>query len=193
MSSPPPAGLAVEVKEVLSSSSPAIVTAMGEEGDLVSERLARGCRCFGAWLGPEVVAYGWLSTMAEWIGELGLEIKPASGEAYVWNCMTLAAHRRKGIFRTLLFCITAQARKEGLARLWIGSVGKTGEKAIAEAGFNPVMRLELLRLPWLHWLRVRAADRADMGLVGSARYALAVGGRPIGSRFLPGHSRSRRH
>lgn len=166
---------------------------MGEEGDLVSERLARGCRCFGAWLGPDLVAYGWLSTRAEWIGEVRLEIKPASGEAYVWNCVTLAAHRGKGIFRTLLFCITAQARKEGLARLWIGSVGKTGEMAIAEAGFSPVLRLEVLSLPWLRWLRVRAVDRADMGLVGSARQALAVGGRPLGSRPLPGQVRSRRH
>ena len=69
---------------------------MGPEGDLVAARLARGCRCFAVWMDGQVAGYGWLSTGPEWIGELGLEIRPPVGEAYIWNCVTLPAHRLRG-------------------------------------------------------------------------------------------------
>ncbi|MDQ6741776.1 MAG: GNAT family N-acetyltransferase, partial [Candidatus Dormibacteraeota bacterium] len=75
-----------------------VVAVMGAEGDLVLARLARGCRCLAVRSGGEVAGYGWLSTGPEWIGELGLEIRPAPGEIYVWNCVTLPAHRRRGLF-----------------------------------------------------------------------------------------------
>ena len=52
-----------------------MLAAMGEEGRLVAPRRARGCRCFAAWTGEDVVAYGWLAGGAEWIGEIGLEIR----------------------------------------------------------------------------------------------------------------------
>jgi len=166
---------------------------MGREGDLVAERLARGCRCFGAWLGREVVAYGWLSTRAEWIGELGLEIQPGTGEAYVWNCVTLPAHRNKGIFRTLLLSIAGQARKEGLVRLWIGSIGHVGEKAVAEGGFHPVLSIDVVSLSWLRRVTVRAAQGADPGSVAAARRVLAGRGAPLPLSSWVRHARSRRH
>jgi GNAT superfamily N-acetyltransferase len=166
---------------------------MGQDGDLLAERLARGCRCFGAWLGPDVVAYGWLSTRAEWIGELELEIEPGRGEAYVWNCVTLPAHRQKGMFRALLLSIAAEAKKEGLVRLWIGSIGAVGEKAVAGAGFLPMLRIDVLRLPWLRRLTVRAVEGADPGSVAAARRALANRGRPLGLSSSVRRARSRRH
>jgi len=166
---------------------------MGQEGDLAAERFARGCRCFAAWLGPDVVAYGWLSTRAEWIGEVELEIEPGRGEAYLWDCVTLPAHRKKGMFRALLFSIAAQAKEEGLVRLWIGSIGAVGEKAIAEAGFLPVLRIDVLSLPWLRRLTVRAADGADPGSVAAARQALGDRGRPLRLSSSVRRARSRRH
>jgi hypothetical protein len=75
---------------------------MEAESGLVPGRLARGSRCFGAWAGHELVGYGWLSTKSEWIGEIELEIGLAPGEAYIWNCVTLNRHRRKGVFRSHL-------------------------------------------------------------------------------------------
>ena len=166
---------------------------MGREGDLVAERLARACRCFGAWLGPDVVAYGWLSPGAEWIGELELGIDPGRGEAYVWNCVTLPAHRGQGMFRALLLSIAAQAKKEGLVRLWIGSIGAVGEKAVAESGFLPILHIDVLRLPWLRRLTVRAVDGADPGSVAAARRALAKRGRPLRLSSSMRRARSRRH
>lgn len=192
-SSPPPTRLPVEVREVVSSSAPAVAAAMGQEGDLVPERLARGCRCFGAWLGPDVVAYGWLSTRAEWIGELELELEPGRGEAYVWNCVTLPAQRKKGMFRALLLYIAAQAKREGLVRLWIGSIAGVGEKAVVEAGFLPILHIDLLSLLWLRRLTVRAVEGAEPSSVAAARRTLANRGRPLRLSCSVRRAQSRRH
>jgi GNAT superfamily N-acetyltransferase len=124
----------------------------------------------------EVVAYGWLSAHSEWIGELALEISPAAGEAYIWNCVTLPAHRRQGMYRRLLEGIVANARAEGLTRLWIGSVEDPAEKADADAGFARVLHLNANAFGPLRWLRARAAASAPPALVDDARSRLALRG-----------------
>jgi len=129
------------IREVEAGFASAVVTAMGEEGDLVAIRLARGCRCFAAWSGEEVLAYGWLSSGPEWIGELGREIRPAAGEAYLWNCFTLAGQRRQGHFRSLVRTIAALVRDEGCKRLWIGGIQGTAEAALAQVGYQPVLHI----------------------------------------------------
>jgi GNAT superfamily N-acetyltransferase len=149
---------------------------MEAESSLVPGRLARGSRCFGAWVGHELVGYGWLSTKSEWIGELELEIGLGPGEAYVWNCVTLDRHRRKGVFRSVVTAIVGQAHKEGLARLWIASVVGIGGKTILQAGFQPVLRFDSTKRLGLHWLRVRPAQGVDPALLASARKALSVKG-----------------
>jgi GNAT superfamily N-acetyltransferase len=133
------------------------------------------------------VGYGWLSTKSEWIGELELEIGLPPGEAYIWNCVTLARHRRKGIFRSVVTAIVAQAHKEGLARLWIASLAGVGGNTIQQAGFQPVLRFDSANRLGLHWLRVRPAQGVDPDLLASARCAMAVKGamsvrRPITRR-----------
>ncbi len=131
---------------------------MGAEGDLATTRLARGCRCFAVWVEGGLGGYGWLSNGPEWIGELQLEITPRPGEAYIWNCVTLTEHRRKGIFRSLLLGISEHARKEGMRRLWIGSVDIPAEKAVGPAGFEPVLHFTGVELAGLHLMRVTARD-----------------------------------
>ncbi len=148
---------------------------MGPEADLVPIRLARGSRCFGAWNGHELVGYGWWSTRSEWIGELALEIAPAPGEAYVWNCVTLAPHRRKGVFRSLINSIVAQARAEGLARLWIASVIEIGGRTVEQAGFVPVVQIDTGSRFGFRWLRVVPMKGVDPGLFASARQRMAIG------------------
>ena len=149
---------------------------MEAESVLVPGRLARGSRCFGAWAGHELVGYGWLSTKSEWIGELEMEIGLPPGEAYIWNCVTLARHRRKGIFRSVVAAIVAQAHKEGLARLWIASLAGMGGNAIQQAGFQPVLRFDSAKRLGLLWLRVRAAQGVDPDLLAAAREALSLKG-----------------
>jgi acetyltransferase (GNAT) family protein len=147
---------------------------MESESGLVPGRLARGSRCFGAWVGHELVGYGWLSSKSEWIGELELEIGLAPGEAYIWNCVTLARHRRKGVFRSVVTSIVGQGQTEGLARLWIASIVGVGGKTIQEAGFQPVLRFDATKMLGMHWLRVRPAPGVDRDLLASAREAVAI-------------------
>jgi hypothetical protein len=147
---------------------------MGAESSLVAGRLARGSRCFGAWLGHELVGYGWLSSKSEWIGEFELEIVLASDEAYIWNCVTLAPHRMKGVFRSLVTSLVGQARTEGLSRLWIASIVGVGGNTIQQAGFEPALSLDSTKRLGLHWLRVRPVQGVDPHLLASARRALTV-------------------
>lgn len=147
---------------------------MGEEAHLVSGRLAKGSRCFGAWIGHELVGYGWWSAGPEWIGEIEQEIAPAAGEAYLWNCVTLAPHRRKGVFRSLVVSVVAQAREEGFSRLWIASGGDIGWNTLTKAGFVPVLRLDRAMRMGLIWLNIVPMTGVETGLASAAHTALAA-------------------
>lgn len=146
---------------------------------LVERRRARGCRCFFVRHGDEVVAFGWLATGVEWIGELELEIRPGPAEGYIWNCATHPAHRRKGFFRALANGIATQALREGLNRLWIGTLDIPAAKAVADLGFVPALRFTSVWLSGIRWLRVRRADTDDQALSMAAREVLAIAGRPL--------------
>lgn len=147
---------------------------MEAESGLVPGRLAKGSRCFGAWVGHELVGYGWLSAKPEWIGEIELKIAPAAGDAYIWNCVTLARHRRKGVFRSLVTALVAQARTEGMSRLWIASVGDLASNALRSAGFVRVMRFDSGSQLGVRWLRVRYVDGVDAALLAAAGEVMAT-------------------
>jgi GNAT superfamily N-acetyltransferase len=161
---------------------------MGQEADLVPTRLARGSRCFGAWNGHELLGYGWWSAKPEWIGEVEREIAPAAGEAYIWNCVTLAHHRRKGVFRSLVTSLVTQARGEGLQRLWIAAVSDLAENAINKAGFAPVYQFDTASRFGITWLKVLPVEGVDSGLAAAARGVMAI--KP-GTSFR--RSKSRKH
>ena len=112
------------------------------------------------------MGYGWLSTKSEWIGEVELEIGLPPGEAYIWNCVTLARHRRKGVFRSVVNSIVGQAHKEGLTRLWIASIVGIGGKTIQQAGFEPVLRFDASKMLGLHWLQGAAGGGSRSGPAG---------------------------
>jgi GNAT superfamily N-acetyltransferase len=167
------------VEELDTASAADLAAAMGEEGDLVALRLARGCRCFALRLDGEIASYGWLSSGPEWIGEVGLEIGPGAGEDYVWNCVTLPGLRLRGFFRALLLFVVEQARTEGRSRLWIASLADGPVSAIAGAGFAPVLAIGVVDRPGRRELTARAASAADPELLKSARRALRLGDRPL--------------
>jgi GNAT superfamily N-acetyltransferase len=147
---------------------------MGIEGDLVATRMARGCRCFAAWIDGGIAGYGWLSTRPEWIGELQLEIAPRAGEGYIWNCFTLPEHRRKGIFHALLIDIAAVMRSEGMSRSWVGSVAIPAENAVGSAGFAPALQFTAISRVDLIWIRVKHPVDGDPSLSKDACEALRV-------------------
>ena len=164
----------MEVVEIKAATAQQLVEAMGDEGDRVGLRFARGCRCFAALHRGRIASYGWLSLHPEWIGELSLEISPRDGEAYVWNCVTLPSFRRRGHYRALLEGIVARARAEGLRRLWIGSVEHPAEKADADAGFAPVLDFAVATLGTLRWLRARPTPTVAPSLAEEARWRLGM-------------------
>lgn len=167
--SPPSAGF--EVCEVLPPGTE-VAAAMGAEGDLVAARLARGCRCFAACRDGAVAAYGWFSAGPEWIGEVGVEVRPAPGEAYVWNCVTLPEWRLRGAFRSVLLGVVAAARAEGVSRLWIGSAEVGAVSAVVGAGFTPVLTVVNRSLGGVRIVTTRPAPGASPDLVDAARRSL---------------------
>ena len=169
--SPPPVAVPAEIEEARVE---LIAEAMRDEVDLVAGRLERGCRCLVACREGRVTAYGWISTGPEWIGEIGARIRPQPGDAYIWNCVTLAEHRRQGLFAALLVHLAQRCAEAGLTRLWIASVAGSGESAIAYAGFLPVLRISRRDLRGVRWLSVRAAANAPERLVASARSVLPL-------------------
>lgn len=158
---------------------------MGEDGARAARRFARGCRCFAIEQGHRIVAFGWLSTGREWIGELSVWITPSPGEGYVWNCFTLEEHRRRGHYRSLLDGFVSLP---GLKRLWIGSIEDPAEKADADAGFRPVVQFASTRIGPLRRLRADAAPGADQQLVAEALERLE-----LDRRSVLGLARSRVH
>jgi GNAT superfamily N-acetyltransferase len=159
---------------------------MDVEGDLVAARMERGCRAFAAWVDGEIAGYGWLSNGREWIGELQLEIEPRAGEGYIWNCVTLPEHRRKGIFHALLTGIPAVMSRERMRRLWIGSVAIPAENAVGSAGFARALQFTAVSHADLIWLSVKRPLDADPSLSADACEVLKV--RP-GSFLRTSHPR----
>ncbi len=162
--------------EVEASQVEALMRAMGGDAEMVGPRLIRGCRCFAAWAGGEIVSFGWLSETSEWIGEVGLEVHLDPGEAYIWNCVTLPDHRRRGLFRTIVRKLAETARAEGMARVWIASLEGSPARAVVGLGFEPVLHLEPEPALPEGRLKLAPADGANRALHAAALRVLAASG-----------------
>ncbi len=134
----------------------ALAQAMGLDAAPVLERLARGRRCYIARVAGVLAAYGWVSFDAESIGELGLRLHLAPGEAYIWNCATLPAYRGQRLYPALLGYIVRELHSEGLRRVWIGadSDNLASQKGMILAGFQPVADIfmpadPIIGQPWI--------------------------------------------
>ena len=100
------------------------------------------------------------STTFFWLvpGDVVKSYCSGSADGYTWNCVTVDAHRRKGIFRSLLIGISEIARRDGLKRLWIGSVAIPAEKAVGSSGFQPALHFTTVTVGGLHAMRMTARD-----------------------------------
>jgi GNAT superfamily N-acetyltransferase len=152
---------------------------MGSEASLVRPRFARGVRSFAATVDGAIAGYGWLSSQPEWIGELQLEIRPGRGEAYLWNCATIPAQQRRGVFTALLAGISNLVQSEGIRRLWIGSVAIPAEKAVGPSGFRRALTFSTWTLGPAHVLMSRPAADADPKIIREARIVLGSHDAPM--------------
>jgi hypothetical protein len=84
--------LPVTFGRIDTESLPALANAMGTNRfPEIRARFESGRRCYAAWSGNQLAAYGWVSFEEEYIGELNLHLRLVPGEAYIWDCVTLPA------------------------------------------------------------------------------------------------------
>ena len=108
----------------------------GRAVEEIERRFAAGHRAYVAWWNEEPAAWGWVATRAADIGELGASFAMRDGERYLWNFVTLAAHRGRGIYPRLLQAIVRAESREA-ERFWIGYApeNRASGSGIAKAGF----------------------------------------------------------
>jgi ribosomal protein S18 acetylase RimI-like enzyme len=108
-------------------------------------RFASGHRAYVATLAGETAAWGWVATRHAEIGELRSSFSVPDGERYLWNFVTLAAHRGRGIYPFLLDAIV-RAEGADAERFWVAyapenhasgaGIRKAGFVAVAELSFR---------------------------------------------------------
>ncbi len=143
--------------------------------EAVLQRFTSQRRCFGAYSGEQIVAYGWASVMAEHVGELERFFRFPTGEAYIWDCLTHPEYRGRRLYSALLTYMCNQLRDSGVRRAWIGaSLGNQPSlQGFANAGFQPVITVRYARLIGLRYCWVARYRAAPIHLVSAARHIMA--------------------
>jgi GNAT superfamily N-acetyltransferase len=102
----------------------------------IADRFIDWHRPYVAWHDGEPAAFGWVATRSASIGELGATFTIPEGERYLWNFVTLPAHRGLGIYPRLLQAIV-DAESRDAERFWIGYAPENhaSGSGIAKAGF----------------------------------------------------------
>ncbi|HEY3108057.1 MAG TPA: GNAT family N-acetyltransferase [Chloroflexota bacterium] len=120
----------------------ALVAATGLAESSLLDRLA-GSTCYAAWADSRVVSYGWVSRGETPIGEIGGAIRPEPDEAYIWDCATLPAYRRRGWYGRLLAAMLAELGGQGVRRAWIAARDRNvpARRALVRKGFRPAAKL----------------------------------------------------
>jgi ribosomal protein S18 acetylase RimI-like enzyme len=140
----PAAALPARFGRVRPEAQAELAQAMGQDGPaLVRRRFEAGRRCYAAWTGGQLAAYGWVSFGEEHVGELGMHLRLMPNEAYIWDCLTLAAYRRRRLYTALLGHMAEALRVEGVQAIWIGADfdNRPSQAGIARAGFTAVADL----------------------------------------------------
>jgi GNAT superfamily N-acetyltransferase len=111
----------------------------------MTRRFDAGHRAYVALRDGERAAWGWVATRSAEIGELGSSFDIPRGERYLWNFVTLAAHRGVGIYPRLLDAVVRAESREA-DNFWIAyapenhasgaGIRKAGFLSLAELSFG---------------------------------------------------------
>jgi GNAT superfamily N-acetyltransferase len=153
-----------------------MATLQARAADVIAGRYAHGHRAYVAWHRDVPVAWGWVATRSAEIGELGSSFEIPAGERYLWNFVTLPAHRGLGIYPRLLAAIVRAESREA-QRFWIAYAP---ENAASGAGIRKAGFVDLAELSF------DASSRAAVrGMIpGGARAASRVLGLPVATDAL---------
>jgi hypothetical protein len=140
--------LPVQFSRAGQESIPALAAAMGGSPREIEKRLESGKRCYTAWVGDGLAAYGWISFQEEAIGELNLRVRLLPGEAYIWDCATLPPYRQNGLYSALLAGMLAGLQADQFCRTWIGAnlENVASQRGMRRAGFHHVADLVLAKV-----------------------------------------------
>jgi GNAT superfamily N-acetyltransferase len=132
------------------------------------ERLAVGHRCFGTWVGDQLVAVRWLATGTPLIEYLAVRLPLAPGEIYLFDTFTDPALRRQGISAATQVRLFAVLRAEGYLRALRAVLPENyvAVRDAASAGFKPSGKIGFIRLgPWRHeFVRRREIASVEPGV-----------------------------
>ncbi|MCG3207537.1 MAG: hypothetical protein FOGNACKC_01137 [Anaerolineae bacterium] len=136
----------------------------------VRERFRGNRRCFVLRISGQIASYGWVTHGLECVGELERRFHLHTNEAYIWDCGTVPAWRRQGLYSALLSQLLARLHAEGLARIWIGASrqNQPSIQGFVNAGFKPVVDVTYRRLFRLSLLRIHRPYAARPALVKEA-------------------------
>lgn len=165
----------VAFREVRKSEIAPLSAAMGITNTKeVSNRLESGRRCFAAWFHDQIVAYCWVSRIAECVGEIEHAIHFKPDEAYIWDCATLPEYRHRGIYSGLLAFMASTLARDGISRVWIGSSldNTPSLRGFANAGYSEVATLIYFRLFQYSVMLVLGVRSTTGNKVASARRIL---------------------
>ena len=137
----------------------------GRSASELMDRFAAGHRAYVALLDDEPAAFGWVATRRATIGELGATFEIPARERYLWNFVTLRAHRGKGIYPRLVDAIVRAERDEA-ERFWIAYAPENHASGagIRKAGFSAVAELSFDAMG-----KPAVASRAPGGAASAAR------------------------
>jgi GNAT superfamily N-acetyltransferase len=144
---------------------------------VVQARFQAGRRCFSLKVGSDIAAYGWVTQGIEYVGELERHFYFGDGEAYIWDCATLANWRGQGFYTALLSQIARQLQGEGVRRVWIGAsrLNQPSLRGFASAGFGRVLDLTYRRFYRFTLMLLRPAGTPGQPLFHDARQILLNG------------------
>jgi len=149
-------------------------TDLADTISVFQQRFASGRQCYIARVEGRVVAYGWVTFDEEKIGELGLSIRLAPGEAYIWDCATQPAFRGQRLYPALVTYIVDELWRAGLRRIWIGTDADNfpSQNGLALSGFQPVADVMIALTPTARQLIMRGRPGVSEEVVSDARRAL---------------------
>lgn len=109
----------------------------GRSAETIQQRFADGHRAYVAWVNEEPAAWGWVATRTATIGEMSATFSLPRRERYLWNFVTLPAHRGRGIYPRMLQAIV-RAEAATAERFWIAYApeNRASGSGIAKAGFT---------------------------------------------------------
>jgi hypothetical protein len=152
-----------------------LAIAMGlDDVEPVLQRFERGCQCYIARSEKRLINYGWITFDEEHIGSLGLKVRLLNGEAYIWDCATLALYRGQRLYPASLSHMLRELRAAGYWRAWIGMDADNlpSQAGVVRAGFQQVVTLLQTVQGTRRTFLLRAVPGISEQDVQAAQYAL---------------------